>query len=326
MPRRSSCSNAASPGWSALDPELVGRDLELARIDALLGEAAGRTLVLRGPGGIGKSALCRATVDAARRAGWVTVIAVAADVGEPYAPLAAVVEELAADDAALLERVGLRARSVLGRLASLPAGGEAPTEQVPLTRHSVTGALGRLLRAAGGGAPVLLVIDDAHLADEATIDVLGASRRRERRPGTDGPRLPAGTRTAGARAGRRAARTLRARHAARPATAGARRGRRARRREHRRAPRQRHARAHLRARAGQPVPDARARPQRSSGRPGAGADVSRRGHCALPRPRRGHARNPASARAGRRQPRPGRNRRADRAARGAGLRACSTAR
>ncbi len=160
-------------GLERVDPELVGRDLELARIDALLGEAAGRSLVLRGPGGIGKSALCRATIDAARRAGWTTVIAVAADVGEPYAPLAAVVEELAANDAALLERVGPRARSVLGRLASLPAGGEAPTEQVPLTRHSVTGALGRLLRAAGGGAPVLLVIDDAHLADEATIDVLG---------------------------------------------------------------------------------------------------------------------------------------------------------
>ncbi len=36
----------------------------------------------------------------------------------------------------------------------------------------MTGALGRLLRAAGGSAPVLLVIDDAHFADEATIDVI----------------------------------------------------------------------------------------------------------------------------------------------------------
>ena len=159
-------------GLERPDPELVGRDLELARIDALVLEAAGRTLVLRGPGGIGKSALCRATVDAARDAGWVTVTGVAADAGEPYAPLAVIVEQLVANDAALLECVGPRARSVLGRLASLPAGGEAPAEPVPLTRHSVTGALGRLLRAGGGGAPVLLVIDDAHLADEATIDVL----------------------------------------------------------------------------------------------------------------------------------------------------------
>lgn len=159
-------------GLERRDPELVGRDVELARIDGLLHEKAGRTLVLRGPGGIGKSALCRATVDAAREAGWVTVAAVAADVGAPYAPLAALVEDLTADDDALLERVGLRARSVLARLATLPEGEEAPAEEVPLTRHSVTGAFGRMLRAAGDGAPVLLVIDDAHLADEATIDTL----------------------------------------------------------------------------------------------------------------------------------------------------------
>ena len=159
-------------GLERPDPELVGRELELARIDALLHDAAGRVLVLRGPGGIGKSALCRATVAAAREAGWVTVTAGTSDVGEPYAPLTAIVEQLIANDAALLERVGPRARSVLARLASLPAGDEAPAEPVPLTRHSVTGALGRLLRAAGGSAPVLLVIDDAHFADEATIDVI----------------------------------------------------------------------------------------------------------------------------------------------------------
>lgn len=159
-------------GLERADPELVGRDLELARIGALLQESAARTLVLRGPGGIGKSALCRATVDAAREAGWAAVTAAAADLGDPYAPLAALVEDLTANDETLLERVGARARSVLGRLASLPDGGEAPSEEVPITRHSVAGALGRLLRAAGGGARVLLVIDDAHLADEATIDVL----------------------------------------------------------------------------------------------------------------------------------------------------------
>ncbi len=112
-------------GLERPDPELVGRELELARIDALLHDAAGRVLVLRGPGGIGKSALCRATVAAAREAGWVTVTAGTSDVGEPYAPLTAIVEQLIANDAALLERVGPRARSVLARLASLPAGDEA---------------------------------------------------------------------------------------------------------------------------------------------------------------------------------------------------------
>ena len=59
---------------------------------------------------------------------------------------------------------------MLAELTSLAAPA-APLES-PLTRHRVIGAVRRLLLAAGDGAAVALVVDDAHLADEATIDVL----------------------------------------------------------------------------------------------------------------------------------------------------------
>ena len=62
------------------------------------------------------------------------------------------------------------ARPVLAELTSLAAPA-APLES-PLTRHRMIGAFRRLLLAAGDGAAVALVLDDAHLADEATIDVL----------------------------------------------------------------------------------------------------------------------------------------------------------
>ena len=59
---------------------------------------------------------------------------------------------------------------MLAELTSLAAPA-APLES-PLTRHRVIGAFRRLLLAAGDGAAVGLIVDDAHLADEATVDVL----------------------------------------------------------------------------------------------------------------------------------------------------------
>ncbi len=59
---------------------------------------------------------------------------------------------------------------MLAELTSV-AGPAAALER-PLTRHEVIGAFRRLLLAAGDGAPVALIVDDAHLADEATTDLL----------------------------------------------------------------------------------------------------------------------------------------------------------
>ena len=149
----------------------IGRQVELARASALLrSNVSGGVLVVRGPGGIGKSTLTREVARAARADGWVVISVTASEAAGPYAPLVNAVEQLIARDASLLDAIGDRGRSVLAALTPLAAS--SPTPHRPLTRHEVIGVLRRLLLAAGGSAPAALVVDDAHLADEATIDLL----------------------------------------------------------------------------------------------------------------------------------------------------------
>ena len=160
-------------GFGRDDPEFVGREIELATITALLrsGHRQGKdALVVRGPAGIGKSAICRQVMRIARAEGWVGVFALASENSRPYGPLAAVAEQLVAGDRAVLDALGERARSVLATLT--PLASPALRLDRPLTRHEVIGAIRRLLIAAADGAQLALVIDDAHLADEASLDLL----------------------------------------------------------------------------------------------------------------------------------------------------------
>jgi DNA-binding SARP family transcriptional activator/tetratricopeptide (TPR) repeat protein len=154
-------------GLGAAEPAFVGRQLELARATALLRGEPGGTLVVRGPAGIGKSAFCRELARVAQAEGWKVITTQATEDSAPYAPLARAVERVQALDPSAVGALGIRGRAVAAELISPAVGG-----QPPLTRHQVIGAVRRLLLAAGDGAPVALVVDDAHLADEATIDVL----------------------------------------------------------------------------------------------------------------------------------------------------------
>jgi DNA-binding SARP family transcriptional activator/tetratricopeptide (TPR) repeat protein len=146
-------------GLATSEPVFVGRQLELARVTAVLRAGRGGALVLRGPGGIGKSALSREVARTARAEGWTVVGTTATESAGPYAPLAAVTER----HADVLPGLGEVPRAVLTQLMT-PTGG--------LTRHRVIGAFRRLLLAAAGDGPIALIVDDAHLADEATLDVL----------------------------------------------------------------------------------------------------------------------------------------------------------
>ena len=160
-------------GFGITEPAFVGRELELASVTALLrSEPSGAlgALVVRGPAGIGKSALCRELARVAQAEGWMVIAVGATETGVPYAPLVNVAEQLIGRDRTLLDAIGSRGRSALAELTTLAAPA-APLES-PLTRHRVIGAFRRVLLAAGDGAPVALVVDDAHVADEATIDVL----------------------------------------------------------------------------------------------------------------------------------------------------------
>ncbi|HEU0104385.1 MAG TPA: AAA family ATPase [Mycobacteriales bacterium] len=163
-------------------PGLVGRHDELARAEGALLRAARlelSALVVRGPGGIGKSALCAAFGARARALGWGVVPVTAVQDAGPYAPLVAAVEHVLRDRPDLTAALPPRTCSVLAALTPLVQAG--PLDG-PLTRHQVIGAVRLLLQAAGTGSGLVLVVDDAHLLDDddatALLHLAGASPTR----------------------------------------------------------------------------------------------------------------------------------------------------
>jgi DNA-binding SARP family transcriptional activator/tetratricopeptide (TPR) repeat protein len=159
-------------GLGLTEPAFVGRQAELARATVVLRSGPGAEIgvvVVRGPAGIGKSALCRQIADLARAQGS-TVITVGGHADSPYAPLARAVEQLVVGHRSALDGVRGRARSVMAELLALRT--PAKSLEGSVTRHQVIGAIRRLLLALPSPASVVLIVDDAHIADETTIDVL----------------------------------------------------------------------------------------------------------------------------------------------------------
>ncbi len=160
-------------GLQSTGPAFVGRALEIAQslawLDAEPSVRAG-AIVLRGPGGIGKTALSSEIGTQALARGWRVHRVQATDARRVYAVVTAIAERLLLEDRAPLDRIGDAARNVLGLLTPLAA----PSQPLPgpLGRHQVVGAIRRLLVASAEGDDVLLQIDDGHLADDADVDVL----------------------------------------------------------------------------------------------------------------------------------------------------------
>lgn len=155
-------------------PGFVGRALELVRVlDRLRLPPAGdvNAAIVRGPAGIGKTAFCRRLAHEARALGWQVRIVQASDWTRPYGLVADLVEPLLQEGGEpLRQAIGPHARSVLATMT--PAAGPAGALALPLGRHQVAGAVRRLLLATSGGRPVLLAVDDAHAADDASAELL----------------------------------------------------------------------------------------------------------------------------------------------------------
>lgn len=126
--------------------------------------------VLRGPAGMGKTAACREWAGMAREQGWAVWRFSAADDGRPLGLMAEITEHLLLRDRSLLDRIGGASRTVLAQLSALAEPAQSPLG--PFSRHQVVGAIRRLLLAAAGEAPALLLVDDAHLIGETDADVL----------------------------------------------------------------------------------------------------------------------------------------------------------
>ncbi len=156
------------PGASG---RLVGRDAELARIDAALGSARrgdSAMLVLRGDSGIGKTALLDAASARARGLRVMRASAEDAAAERPFAGLADLCRPLAER----AERLSPpRAEAVA---AILDTGSGARLRD----RFAAYAGTLDLLFATAVETPLLVLVDDAHLFDDATREALGFIARR----------------------------------------------------------------------------------------------------------------------------------------------------
>jgi DNA-binding SARP family transcriptional activator len=176
-------AGAAGPGGLG-DPGLVGRDDELAYLEAIAARAreTAEVVVVDGEAGIGKTTLLRAWAGRRTAAGDTVLIASCGPLDRSM-PLDALLTALAA----LLRGLGPEvAADVLGADAALlgPLLNLAPGPRLPpMLSDSMLGpavlysALVRALARLAELAPLVVVVDDAHLAGPALPDWLRFARR-----------------------------------------------------------------------------------------------------------------------------------------------------
>src|ERR1700749_4812532 len=159
--------------------QLVGRDLELARMLTLLNDAASRQAVvalISGDAGVGKTRLVTEVTRRAAAEGFTVLSGHCAELGEsvPYLPLAdALRNATQAPGTASRLLDALASRPVLNRL--LPEGeaqAAAEAESRGMARQQMFGAVLGLLGELAAATPVLLVFEDLHWADASTRDLL----------------------------------------------------------------------------------------------------------------------------------------------------------
>ena len=157
---------------------LVGRSIELDRVRAALeraAAAAGNTLLLAGEEGIGKSRLAAEALALARQRGFLTLngTAYALHTDLAYAPMLEAIGPFLAGLAA--GRLGRLVRGLpdLGQLFSnLPLGTPAPLGDPALERTRFFEAVARLVERIAAERPLVILIDDLHWADHASLDLV----------------------------------------------------------------------------------------------------------------------------------------------------------
>ena len=156
---------------------LVGRDAELAELSSLLGvrppdldaSPIPRAVLLAGDAGVGKTRLLTELRDLAVTDGWQVVAGHCLDFGDsalPYLPFSEVMGRLATDLPDVVETVS-GVHPALGRLQPgrrMLSGAREDAGSVD--RGDLFEAMHSLLSAAAAKAPLLLVIEDAHWADQ----------------------------------------------------------------------------------------------------------------------------------------------------------------
>jgi DNA-binding NarL/FixJ family response regulator len=184
---------AAFPDAAIVCPVLVGREPALAALDRLIGQALagqGRTVLLAGEAGIGKSRLAAEAGDrfqAAARSAGAAATALAGRCFEtdhllPLAPWRDLLRAHLADrpPAELAAALGSVAPELV-RLtpdlaASLPA--PAPPLDPEQEKRRLVRSLVAFVAARAAEGPVLALLEDLHWADDTSLEVMAALARR----------------------------------------------------------------------------------------------------------------------------------------------------
>ncbi|WP_170219474.1 helix-turn-helix transcriptional regulator [Nocardioides litoris] len=163
---------------------MVGRDAELAQVAASLGVRPPRPadrltdVLLSGDAGVGKTRLLRALRDEAKAEGWQVYAGHCLDFGDsalPYLPFSEVIGRLAAERPEVVAETAA-SYPALTRLQpvrrQLNDAEPVDAETSALDRADLFRAMAAVLEAAARTAPLLLVIEDTHWADQSTRDML----------------------------------------------------------------------------------------------------------------------------------------------------------
>nr|WP_042186463.1 LuxR family transcriptional regulator [Kibdelosporangium sp. MJ126-NF4]CEL17295.1 Tetratricopeptide repeat-containing protein / Transcriptional regulator, LuxR family [Kibdelosporangium sp. MJ126-NF4]CTQ91476.1 Tetratricopeptide repeat-containing protein / Transcriptional regulator, LuxR family [Kibdelosporangium sp. MJ126-NF4] len=158
-----------------MEPRLTGRDQETAVLAEILAEAesgTGRLVLISGEAGIGKTRLARHASEAAQRLGF-AVLSGQADplqAGLAYSPIVTALRAHLASLPTDTSTEFLRRLPDLGRLITDPRlPRPAPGGDPALNRTHMFEAVLRLLQLS---APLVLVVDDLHWADDGTIELV----------------------------------------------------------------------------------------------------------------------------------------------------------
>lgn len=153
------------------DPDLVGRDAERATLGALLDglPVVGGALVLRGPAGIGKSALLALAAHEAGRRGLLTLgcSGVPTETRLPYAALHLMLRPVLAD-----------ARALPATTRHVIEAAFGPSDEPAPDPFRLVLAVLDLLTSTAGDTGTVLLVDDLHWLDAASAEVVLALARR----------------------------------------------------------------------------------------------------------------------------------------------------
>ncbi len=163
-----------------LCPEVIGREKELASLEAWLGEAIegrGRAVLVAGEAGLGKSAALRAFAGRAQAAGARVLVGECTEIEarRPFGPFMDIASSATSDTAGLLG---------VGRV---PESGLEPLDESE--RYQVHGSFAHVFRELAKEGALVLAIEDLHWADEATLELFPYLARKLR----DQPVLLLGT-------------------------------------------------------------------------------------------------------------------------------------